>query len=135
MSRAPHIDMPWLMRLSILAALIMLVGGIGMLSGYFGGMPEPNTPATSTPWATSLGLSTPLISRTATSGVAINASATPEASTTRGITEGTAVEVVEATTTRVLIAQVSPAVQPSPTTGVGSLNRPTAMAIAAESTS
>lgn len=128
MNRAPRIDMPWLMRLSILAAMIMLVGGVGMLSGYFGGMPEAATPTAGTPGPTSqAALLTPLASRTVTAVVAINASATPEA-------QITVVEVIEATATRVTIVQVSPAVSYSPTSGVGSVNRPTAMAVAAEST-
>src|SRR5688572_12355674 len=128
MNRAPRIDMPWLMRLSILAAMIMLVGGVGMLSGYFGGMPEAATPTAGTPGPTSqAALLTPLASWTVTAVAAINASATPEA-------QITVVEVIEATATRVTIVQVSPAVSYSPTSGVGSVNRPTAMAVAAEST-
>jgi len=126
---------PWLMRLSILAALIMLAAGIGMISGYFGGMPEPvtATPVAGTPGATSQAvLPSPLISRTTTPIIAINSSATPDAPSTKSVAQST---VVEATNTSPAVVQLSPAGQPSATSGAGTSNMATAMAVSAQSTS
>ncbi len=129
--------MPWLMRLSILAAMVMLVAGIGMISGYFGGMPEPAIPVTRTAVSTSqAGLSTRGISGTATV-VAIIPTATHDLPSTKSVAQSPVIEVQATNTTGTArpIAQATPVRQASATSGAGSSNMATAMAVEAQSTS
>ncbi len=125
---------PWLMRLSILAVLIMLAAGIGMISGYFGGMPDPATatPVDGMPEPTSqAGLPTQLLSRTATPIIAISSTATPDSPSTKSVAQDTAVASLKTVSP---MAQVSPAGQPSATAGAGTSNWATAVSVAAKST-
>ena len=134
MGRAPRIGTPWLMRLSILAAMVMLVAGIGMISGYFGGMPEVATPTPITPAFTSqAGLSTRSASYTATV-VAVISKPTRDVLPTKAAAQSPVIGL-QATNTAQPIAQATPIRPASPTSGVGSSNMATAMAVEAQSTS
>ena len=121
------------MRLSILAAMIMLVAGVGMISGYFGGMPDSAVLATSTPGATSEARPPAENLPGTPTNLAVHATATGDAPGTEVAAQSPVVEV-QVTNTARAIAQATPISQVSAITGVGSSNMATAMAVEAQST-
>lgn len=142
MSVGPDRRTSWLMRLGILAAMIMLVAGIGMISGYFGGVATPTpVPTTTVAGGTAViatsqaAFSTATIPGRSTAAAITERTFTPApaATATGVVAQNTAIKVA-ATNTAVPAAQVSPPSQASATSVVGSTNMATAVAVAVQST-